>query len=579
MIKLKNKIPPKNENNKTDEEKKKSVNSKSDVLIFFKNIISNLEIILQDMNDLKNKGSNLPIKICIKVKDMNKLDYYLGGQKVKNFDVIKTFLSEVKNKYNSQLNSLYKENAYLRFLFGKHFIAMMKHLQSTFSIDSFLRYILNNIDNDSKIKEGYKTVKEDVVDYIDFHELYNKYSLESISMYIADLFTKNNKTLEIHYNKMKIRGENYKGIYLYECTNNSKEEFIINLFWDKTTELPIAQNLLITNKETSTEEMQAFFHRSILCNYNTLFVVEISDSISEYQQSIMNTYINQLLSYKKEKYNEENKEKVDKKDASIYLDSCIVFVYDKYNRNIKSFQNEMNKINKKNFKNNENLKERNNTKKEYLSELGNITVYSSEICGLGKTGKIRSDIKNAKKKYYHFPLGGILSKKTIFNKLESLLNKIKRENFKDAAIHLDLTESEEKSILNEFFFSFLITKFYSNNESIIYIPKDISIYVEIPNCFEKYLDQFDILKIFKNENITFDSMPEFNVDMIENIKNTCYLMLENESSEKIENFIKKNIGINKYSYHQINIFIKLFVSQYSTFKWKLSFNDNGKDTT
>jgi len=59
LIKLKNKIPPKNENNKTDEEKKKSVNSKSDVLIFFKNIISNLEIILQDMNDLKNKGSNL----------------------------------------------------------------------------------------------------------------------------------------------------------------------------------------------------------------------------------------------------------------------------------------------------------------------------------------------------------------------------------------------------------------------------------------------------------------------------------------------------------------------------------------
>jgi len=77
------------------------------------------------------------------------------------------------------------------------------------------------------------------------------------------------------------------------------EEFIIKVFWDKLNQLPIAQNVLITSKETCEEEIQSFLYRAILCNYNSLFVVEINDSFSEQQQSIMNSYIDQLLTYKK----------------------------------------------------------------------------------------------------------------------------------------------------------------------------------------------------------------------------------------------------------------------------------------
>lgn len=57
---------------------------------------------------------------------------------------------------------------------------------------------------------------------------------------------------------MKIITNGFKGIYLYECGNKSKEEFIISLFWDKVKELPIAQNVLITNNETTSEEIQSF---------------------------------------------------------------------------------------------------------------------------------------------------------------------------------------------------------------------------------------------------------------------------------------------------------------------------------
>ena len=43
------------------------------------------------------------------------------------------------------------------------------------------------------------------------------------------------------------------------------------------------QKVLMTSKETSSEEIQSFFHRAILCNYNTLFVVEINDSFTDFQ--------------------------------------------------------------------------------------------------------------------------------------------------------------------------------------------------------------------------------------------------------------------------------------------------------
>ena len=261
LIHLKNKIPIKDENeNKKDKEDDK-LKSKYKILLFFKNLISNLEIIIEYMNVLRNKGSSLPIKISIKIKiEDNKPStiYYLGDE-VTDFKHIRDFLFNAKTKYILQLDSLYKEKLNLRFLYGKQFRSVEKHLESNLNIDSFLRYIINNI-YDENIKEGYKTIERNVNSYIKQYELYNQNSLESISTYITSLFQNNNVTLIDHYNKMKIISNNiYKGIYLHECENNSMEEFILDLFWDKIRKLPIAQNVLITNKETTSEEIQAFF--------------------------------------------------------------------------------------------------------------------------------------------------------------------------------------------------------------------------------------------------------------------------------------------------------------------------------
>ena len=57
-------------------------------------------------------------------------------------------------------------------------------------------------------------------------------------------------------------------------------------------------------------------------------------------------------------------------------------------------------------------------------------------------------------------------------------------------------------------------------------------------------------------------------------------MIGYKSNEQIEEFIKNKIGIEKYSYHQVQIFIKLFISQFNTFKCKLNFiNEKKEDIT
>ena len=77
-------------------------------MIFFKEIISNMEIINDYMNILRKKGSSLPINIRIKINIQNKeptIKYYLGEEK-SDFEKIREFLFKAKNDYISQLNAI-----------------------------------------------------------------------------------------------------------------------------------------------------------------------------------------------------------------------------------------------------------------------------------------------------------------------------------------------------------------------------------------------------------------------------------------------------------------------------------------
>jgi hypothetical protein len=127
----------------------------------------------------------------------------------------------------------------------------------------------------------------------------------------------------------------------------------------------------------------------------------------------------------------------------------------------------------------------------------------------------------------------------------NLLNKIKKDTkekskelseYDHVAIHLDLLETREIDLINEFLFSFLITKFYIYNENIIYIPNNFQIYIEIPNSSENYLSKFGILNIFNIENIKLGELPPLYLKY--EIKNKFKMLNGIETDKDIEKFIK-----------------------------------------
>ena len=63
------------------------------------------------------------------------------------------------------------------------------------------------------------------------------------------------------------------------------------------------------------------------------------------------------------------------------------------------------------------------------------------------------------------------------------------------------------------------------------------------------------------------------------LRNIFNRMIEKEKNDEIEKFIKDNIGIIDYSYHQVQTFIKLFINQFSLFEGKLKFTESNIDIT
>jgi len=86
-------------------------------LIFFKDIISNLEIINDKMITLRQKGFNIPIVINISI-NYPKVSYKLNNREIE-FNKIKDYLFKVKNNYENRLNIIYKNEKNLRLLYVK----------------------------------------------------------------------------------------------------------------------------------------------------------------------------------------------------------------------------------------------------------------------------------------------------------------------------------------------------------------------------------------------------------------------------------------------------------------------------
>ena len=159
LIKLENKIniqPQKKikQEDKKEEKKEKDIfEIKCDKLLFFKEIISNLQIIYDKINILRTKGFNIPIVINIVIQYPEVL--YKLNNKEKDFNYIKDYLFRVKNDYDNQLSIIYENEKYLRLLYGKLFRKVKQHLEGNCEIYDIIRYIFNKTNitnNDDKNK-------------------------------------------------------------------------------------------------------------------------------------------------------------------------------------------------------------------------------------------------------------------------------------------------------------------------------------------------------------------------------------------------------------------------------------------
>ena len=368
------------------------------------------------MDILRTKGSTLPISIRVEIS-YPEIKYFLGKDvKEKDYKDIQKFLTNSKMNIIDKLDSIYRHMTAIRFIYGKQIDSILNHIQGNLSIDSFLRYILNLTDCE-KVKEGKKTLNRQVEDYITEIEKYNNDSFVIIQDYIISLFKQNGTSYESHYKSISIKKNNdLKGLYTYFSESDSMEEDILQIFLDKIGKIPIAQNILISSKETSYEEMQAFFNRAILCKYNTLFVVEINGSFSNYQQRCMNIFIDKLLTYQYKLKEKNNDIDIDKNDTYSYMNSCLIFIYNEksesYIKELKNFKPKELLLNRTNhslsaIKSRDSIMSINYIRDPLREKLFNKThIYQSEICGLGKSTQIKNEIAKSGKKYVYFPLGG-----------------------------------------------------------------------------------------------------------------------------------------------------------------------------
>ena len=197
---------------------------------------------------------------------------------------------KIKNDFENQLNKIYETKKYLRFLYGKLFRIIRKHQEGYIKIPNIQRYILNKTNFDDKIEESenlyYIPFGGDIEQ--EYHN-YNEEIFNEISNYLIGLFISNGIDFHKHYEKMEIKDgyKNNKGISVVKCLDQTIEEYVLYLFVNNLDKLPISQNILVCNNETSIEEIKSFLYRAILCENRTLFVIELLESFPKVQYNKM----------------------------------------------------------------------------------------------------------------------------------------------------------------------------------------------------------------------------------------------------------------------------------------------------
>ena len=324
-------------------------------------------------------------------------------------------------------------------------------------------------------------------------ETYMKDMYKNVEDYLEKVIELNGVDIkEIFYNSM-IRNEKYKdkhfsGFFIINAGNNIYK-YILSFYNHLVGNNPPRYSILLCNEETTFEEIIAFIYLAIYCPFQSLFIIVKPDKL------------NLDIIYEVENILEIISE------SKIEIKSYILFMFNDIGKS--EIGKELLKISKsadstedirtlllpKKLISNKNIKNKYDTK--------NIEVVASIRAGLGKTFYIQKKCEKEKRIYVPFQIGGEVKRQTIMRRLKNL--KIEKDNL--YGLHLDFSDTNQKELFEDFIFSFLIQRVYSNNEDIFCYEDNVKIFIEIPNSFFNFMEKFKLFKEFPLHFI--EDLPKF----------------------------------------------------------------------
>ncbi len=378
---------------KKEIKEKKFIIEKFEKIEIFVRYIERLQNIIKYFTHLEKNGCPFSVDITVIAKKDN-IKYILVNTELK-YEKLIFKLKEYCNALVRYQSKFYKENEYFRFVYEKQLYRLYKRIRrKDKDISSYIRFFTNGESTkddvpyyESKFNDpsyAYKCYKEAIED---------KFQL--ISNYIKNIFKVNGTSLEKLYKYIEVKDTSLKGIYKCNVQKYNIEQFIIKMFLKFTGAFPIAQNVLLTNNETSKGEIYSFIYRAIKCRYHALFIISISDDFSIQNVNIMANLINQII--RDMKGENKIKEIEDLKPFILFItqnqkDNSRGFIdFPEISHLPEHLKGDENKL-EYNFGNNDSSRINNSLGKFQLNNSNNkrdeiyniVKIYTSECSGLGK---------------------------------------------------------------------------------------------------------------------------------------------------------------------------------------------------
>ena len=481
--------------------------------------------------------------------------------------------SELIDNFNEKLKRcklrLYKANASyeeIRIFYGKQLYLINKCLkEKNFEkIKDLIRCATNGLIKDfnndfsyieQEGKDVYKTMINNIKLYIEKQFTYNGKDIKEIYLKNQIQISEND---EDKNNRLIIKENDYQGFYYYPT--NIEENDILNFFFVLTQSIPMNTNILYCNKETSFREIQTFILRAIYCQIHSLFIIFIPEYINNAQK----IYLLKNLRTKALK-------------EQFMMKSCLVVLF---NLSDSEFHQSITKVYKINLINLPYLLD---FEDKALEKELNVKIISSSICGLGKSSFI-NNMNNKQKEIIYLPIGGEMTKEELTNRILRAFEKVKIDIKKNYILHVDFTQTDNIEVIKDFLFKLLILKKIEIEENVIYINKNIAIYIELANDFFSYPNKYKIFSIFTNPQIirSINGIKYNRIKDEENLKKVSVILNSFENNSIIENIpdfekdyikdenitnrlILKYLGIQNPNYYQIKSFIRILAFEFEKF--------------